>query len=333
MPNDDVDFVSIQAALDILLGNHTSFNSRVQSVQCTSIDGYPRVKTSFYYLSFRDGLPTVTEFVDYLKWQMVPFCIPRRDRIAVENELEKATDFAEKTRLVTGVFEKAKSLFIKAQKQQKKAGEPAELILFVLLEWALKAPQLVSKMYLKTSVEMPVHGSDGIHACLDSDGKTLLLYFGESKMYEQISGALDAAFDSIMEFSVAQKESREVDIVRDHINLGEDQDALKNALLSYLNPYTRNGDLANERRTVFACYIGFDTPHYEKIAALDPNKIEDEFKKLVNERLPEILGLLKSRLAKNDVININFQFFLMPFPSVADFRKSFFNHVGINYAE
>lgn len=191
---------SLEAALNLLLGLHNGFQSRIRLVPCPTIEGFPRAKAHFHYLSFRDGLPTIEEFLDYLKWQMVPFCLPRRDRLRVKQMVDATQDEAERTRLIVGEFEKARNLFIKAQKQQKKAGEPGELILFVLLEWALRAPQLISKMYLKTSTEMPVHGSDGIHVGIDSDGKTLLLFFGESKLHADLSGGLTHAYRAMRHY-------------------------------------------------------------------------------------------------------------------------------------
>lgn len=320
---------SLEAALNLLLGLHTGFDARVRLVPCQPIEGFPRVRSHFHYLSFRDGLPAIDEFLDYLKWQMVPFCLPRRDRLRVKQMVDATNDVAERSRLIVGEFEKARELFIKAQKQQKKAGEPGELILFVLLEWALRAPQLISKMYLKTSTEMPVHGSDGIHVGMDSDGKTLLLFFGESKLHADLSGGLSAAFDSIKEFREEDgKEKREIDIVRDHMNLGEDQQTLKQALLEYLDPYTGK-EKANLRRHVFACFLGFDYDKYAEVRKLSPEKVEEEFCKLFQQRIGDALGMIKSRLGKDGMDVVNFEFFLIPFPSVEEFRKAFFKHTGI----
>lgn len=322
--------LNLSDALGLLLGKHNRIEPRVKKVSWVGIAGYPRVNTHFYYLSFRDGLPTLGEFAEYLKWQMVPFCIPRRDRARTASMVSAATDDAERTMHLVGQFEKARDLFIKSREQQRKAGEPGELILFVLLEWALRAPQLVSKMYLKTSAQMPVHGTDGIHAGMHEDGSTLLLYWGESKLHKGLSNALDSVFESVGEFLAnADRRKREIDIVRDHMDLGEDQQVLRGALLDYLDPYSDQG---NQRRDVFACFIGFDYGKYEQIRRLPPDKVEAEFARAFDSRIAGMLELVGKRLTAEGMDIVNFEFFLLPFPSVADFRTAFFRAAGITDA-
>lgn len=322
---------SLNDALGLLRGKHDRFEPRVREVSRAGIVGFPRVKAHFHYLAFRDGLPTVEEFVEYLKWQIVPFCIPRRDRAMTEQLAQACESDTERTELFVRQFEKARDLFIKAKEQQKKAGEPGELILFVLLEWALRAPQLISKMYLKTSEQMPVHGTDGIHASMHEDGSTLLLYWGESKLYGDLANGLSAAFGSIKEFlQDTGKQKREIDIVRDHLNLGEDQQALRDALLEYLDPYSER---TNQRRHVFACFIGFDYKKYAELRKLPPEKVEAEFGKAFDVRVGETLELLEKKLSADGMDVVNFEFFLIPFPSVAEFRKTFFRVMGISDAE
>lgn len=322
--------LSLNDALGLLLGKHDRFEPRVKKVSWVGVAGFPRVSAHFYYLSFRDGLPTVGEFAEYLKWQMVPFCIPRRDRIKTASIVAAATDDAERTMHFVGQFEKARNLFVKAKEQQKRAGEPGELILFVLLEWALRAPQLVSKMYLKTSAQMPVHGTDGIHAGMHEDGSTLLLYWGESKLHKGLSDALDSVFESVGEFLVnTDRHKREIDIIRDHMDLGEDQHAFRGALLDYLDPYSEQG---NRRREVFACFVGFDYAKYEQLRKLPPDKVEAEFTRAFDSRVAEMLDLVGRRLSTAGMDVVNFEFFLLPFPSIADFRTAFFRVAGITDA-
>ena len=53
----------------------------------------------------------------------------------------------------------ARSKFVK----NMNTGELGELLLFCFLKTHLKAPKILSKLELKTSTQMYVHGSDGIH--------------------------------------------------------------------------------------------------------------------------------------------------------------------------
>ena len=317
--------VDLKTALDLLVGKHDSFEFRVREAPCTQLADFPRVRAKFYYLSFRDGLPSQSEFVNYLKHQMVQYCIPLRDRMRTWAKIQASPE--DRYRLMADEIDKARGLFIKARKLQTKAGEPGELILFVLLEWAMKAPQLVSKMYLKTNAQMPVYGSDGIHVGLDTDGVSLRLYLGESKLYDNVPDALTAVFKSITTF-VQDKgmQAREIQVARDHMTLGDEHAMLKDALLRYLDPYEQQ---QVQRRDVFACFVGFDFMKYKDLQKLSPELVESEFKKLFDARVQEVMELLKGRLGGVGMDVINFEFFLLPFPSVANFRTAFFDATGI----
>jgi len=58
---------------------------------------------------------------------------------------------------------------MRTDKETGRSGELGELLLYMLIEWVLKAPIVASKMYLKTSQQMPVHGVDGIHLGYEAD--------------------------------------------------------------------------------------------------------------------------------------------------------------------
>ena len=79
----------------------------------------------------------------------------------------------------------------------RRSGEGGEVLLFLLPEQILKLPQAICKMSLKTSPQMPIHGSDGIHIGLTEDGKKLALYYGEAKVYADLSDAIRECVESI----------------------------------------------------------------------------------------------------------------------------------------
>lgn len=320
----------LKSALSAISNDHDSFDLRVREIPCPSVEGSVRVNCKMYYLTFRDGLPTTDEFIEYLKWRLVPFCLPRKHREEVAAKAKVAKNEIERERLYTEQRNKAVGLFIKAQKQKSKklkAGEPGEIILYILLEWALKAPQIISKMYLKTSAQMPVHGSDGIHASWD--GKQLTFYFGESKLFEKLPSGISAAFKSIKEFQDSkEKQTREIDIIRDHMDLGNDMAELQEELVKYLDPYDTSGNQQNHRQ-VFACFVGYDFEKYTEILKLKPEDAETEFIKVATNRASEAVALIGKGLKANKMDTINFEFFFIPFQSVDQFRKDFFKSTGI----
>jgi hypothetical protein len=232
----------------------------------------------------------------------------------------------DKYRLIIELFDKAKGLFIKARAQRETSGEPGELILFMLLEWALGAPQIVSKMYLKTNSNMPVHGTDGIHARY-SDDKKLLLYWGESKLYKTFAGALDSALNSVSGFLKERgPEDREIDLIRDHHSFGPEDAKLSDALLEYLDPYSPK---SKERTTVFACFIGWNFSGFNGLSGLTSEQAEQSFAAACTKRINTAIEQIKTKIIESKLQQTNFHFFMIPFESVEELRQAFFDVLGI----
>lgn len=74
--------------------------------------------------------------------------------------------------------------------------------MFCFLEGHLGAPKILSKLELKTSPDMPVFKSDGVH-CLDLGKGNFQLIFGESKLYKDLTNGLHEAFKSIADIKKA----------------------------------------------------------------------------------------------------------------------------------
>ncbi|WP_109994053.1 DUF1837 domain-containing protein [Salinisphaera sp. LB1] len=238
--------------------------------------GDSKVNARFYYLTFRDGLPTAEEFLIYISQQIVQFCIPYEERWEALQKAYVEGDSAYTTELT----HKARDLFVKARKEGKStSGEPAELILFLILESVLKAPQIACKMYLKTSQNVPVHGADSVHVGYDSESDQLLMYWGESKLYGDLLGGIHAISSSISEFVKSNDgksgKSRDIEIINDHFSLsGDGNSDLKERVLDYFDPYSPK---SNERRDVYACLECFDLPLYEQLKGLSPEQAEHVF--------------------------------------------------------
>jgi hypothetical protein len=257
------------------------------------------VEGSFYFLSFQDNKPSVNDFVDYIYGRITYFCLPRAER-------KRLRDLAIKTgddKYLVQLCDKAKNLLIKAREQSKTLGEPGELILFILLEAMLKAPRIACKMYLKTSANMPVHGSDAIHVLFDKATQTLTLYWGESKIYASLPDALEEVCRSISGFNRPAKgvvpRERDVDILRDHMDF--DDPDLKVALLEYFDPYSTK---SNNRREVYACFVGFKFDFYA--TKPDSAQLRKLFEEAYLKRIDEACKLFGKKVAKNQIDHLNF---------------------------
>jgi hypothetical protein len=189
----------------------------------------------------------------------------------------------------------------------------------------LEAPQLLAKMSLKTNPEMPVHGSDGVHVRYCSETSQLILYWGEAKLYQNLSDAISSAAESIAKALSPSKIKHEISLVRRYISFsGLESDAVK-ALKAHLNPFKEN---SNQRVDVTTCLIGFDFSGYEPDPPVGRSQVEKSICDELTKQLPIWASAMSAQLKNNGIGDSRIELFLLPLPSVATFRKMFQQKVG-----
>jgi hypothetical protein len=286
-----------------------------------AVDGLD-VRGNFYYLALRDGKPTVDDFITLLYHNVVKFCLTRRDRQRHIDDFQRTG----KLHHMQDMFDKAKKLLIRSQNSAKTVGEPGEIILYILLDAMLKAPQMCCKMSLKTSEEMPVHGSDAIHIAFDTPSETLILYWGESKLYAELSGALDEVCDSITKFRTAKDgktpRERDIKILCDYMDMEDGPP--KEAVLNFFDPYSER---SNRVREVYACFVGFDFSFFNRIARLTKTEVEATFKEEYLDRIRTACKLFAAKIHASNLHEVNFHFFLIPLPCVETFRRLYLERI------
>ena len=298
------------------------FNVRLKEIEyfwdCDDIN----LSGRFFYLTFRDGQPTIEEFVDFIFYRIAEFCLTGKELKRLQDLVNKG-DHAAHSRGV----DKARNLFIQAARARKKGGEPGELILYLLLEIALQAPQLVAKMSLKTNPNMPVHGTDGIHVRFEHDSNLLHVFWGESKLIKDFSDTTDEAVKSVAGFHSVERggRARELEIIREHISMSDD--VLVEELLKYFDPYEQK---SNNVREYNACFIGFDFLPLSQLSGIPTDQVEEVFKEKYLDRIKSGCGLIEKKIKKHETEGLRFIFFLLPFDSIDRFRGAFFKKLGLN---
>ncbi|MCC7942859.1 DUF1837 domain-containing protein, partial [Escherichia coli] len=144
-----------------------------------------------------------------------------------------------------------------------------ELILFLFAEKFLKLPQIICKMNLKTNPEMHYHGADGVHIGVDNHSQKLCLYWGESKLYSDLSQAIYKCMKSISplitsSLGTGSAEERDIQLLSDFMNV--DDPKLENALKKFLDPDEPEFNKLEYRGI---CLVGFDIDDYPT----EPNKL------------------------------------------------------------
>ena len=292
---------AINQQLDRLLGDFSVLAPRIKHLSFDSTVCGERICVRASYISFRDDQPTFDEFIEVISDHIIPFCLPRSE-IRDAKAAIVSGDHATAGRIMTRLNEKARALFIKAKEGSHRSGEAGEIVLYILNEWILHAPQIVSKMYLKTNNQMPVHGTDGIHARYDGATKWLLLYWGESKAHSKLASALSDALASISEFVEKSHERKEIELVAAHADLDGVDSEGKEAILRYLDPYSSE---SNERIAIHSCLLVFEFPIPP---STEPGAAEKEFCAEVNGAVKKFIKDIKNTVENRGLGAQRFEF-------------------------
>lgn len=316
--------VDLPAIIGALQRDYTKLAPRIRTLSHSVSCECGKVSLHLHYPAFRQGKATVPELVDMLVLFLTPFALPRAQIAVVMDQYTKinADEFALKTHQL---FQSAVGLFKRANEVTNRNGEAGELILYLLTEWILGAPQLIAKMALKTNPQMPVHGADGVHVRYCSETSRLKLYWGESKLYADIEEAIAAAIKSITEALNPQKMKHELQLVERNIDFaGLSQDA-KTALLQYLNPFD---EAYNKRHDVITCLVGFNFEAFQQLTDLDEEAAEGKFCQLARDQLNAMSEKMGARLKQAGLAGQPIEMFFLPLPSVQQLRDLFQTKIG-----
>lgn len=297
--------VDRQLPLDV---SEASYQALIDVIQ-EDIKVSDRVEASFHFLKYHDCVDRETDFLKTLRKHLIYYCFSK-DRYQGKT-VDEITEL---------VFEGRDKFFNpkdsdNGRKGSTRSGELGEIALYFLLESYLKAPQIVSKMSLKTTQGENFKGSDGIH--LGILGGKKCVFFCESKLNKKSDKAIDECIKSVLAFQEVKKDF-EVSIIKNHIDV-EDRE-LREAIIEFLDPTKKKGD---DWLEVHACFVGFDWEKFTGIEALSNN--DDLMKKLIAE-LTLDSAVIKSYINKAIVypaIKQRFLFFLMPFLDIDTLRENF----------
>lgn len=207
----------------------------------------------------------------------------------------------------------------KFKEYSKNTGELGELMLYCFLERHLKAPKILSKLELKTSSQLYVNGSDGVHYLKLEDGNYQLI-FGESKMYQDLGIAIERALESIRQFKeeVNQKGEEksgitfEKNLISDNLQKEFDEEDEK-FLTKLIYPTSESNFFVDD---AFGIFIG-----YETVIAQDEKQLSNsEFRKIMKQKiLDEISKIsvnINTKIESKKLTGHNFYIYIVPFTEI-----------------
>lgn len=318
---DDIDLEAVVAALR---GDYSGLRSRLRELQHTVTCEVGGVTLRLHFPAFRQGRATVYELIDAISLYMTPFALSRKEILQLDQMY--GTVSAARFRVESKKLDQAAvNLFIKASKVTGRNGECGELLLYLLTEWILDAPQIIAKMSLKTNPRMPVYGADGVHARYRAEDNRLYLYWGEAKLHANVKSAISDAADSLATALQPEKLEHEILLVKRNIDLSTLEEDAREALLDYLDPMEEN---YNRRFDVITCLIGFDFDGYKSVGPEDGDSAEAKFSSLATSHLSGIAPTIAEKLKACGLGGACMEIFLLPVPSVQELRNLFQRKIG-----
>ncbi len=289
--------------------------------EANSLDAYLRTvehaielvetQTKFYAHMIQldgNGGVRLKDFIEFIARHIIEYVIPR-------NKILEADEKDKKSKMHTHLM-RLQSDAAKLFTPLKKTGEGGEMLLFILGEVLLGLPQLFCKMSVKTSGGVHYHGADGVHAGVSQDGK-LELYWGESKLHKNYSGALDDCVASISPILKRENNANHEDLLllANHLNLAEQTytEAIKNIL-------NKDNSEFNSVTYCGLCLIGFDKDLYAKETSSEA--IDEQCKKWKED--------IAAKLKDKGLSEFKIHFFCLPFVSVQAFRDEFLRVMGLS---
>ncbi|HBN7890445.1 TPA: DUF1837 domain-containing protein [Pseudomonas aeruginosa] len=248
---------------------------------------------------------------------VVDYAIPRSklaDAKARDNKFNS-------TEAVAELVERAKRSFT----DLANTGEGGEMLLFLLAERFLKLPQILCKMDLKTDARMHYHGADGVYAGVTADG-ILKLYWGESKVYGDVSAAIRDCFNSLSPFLI-EPEHEEAGRERDLLLLSDKADLSNPVLTEALKKYFDKSSVMSKRvQYCGVALVGFDAPFYPK----DNSKaVAEDIVEASRAALTGWTNRIGERLKAEKLDQMEIELFCVPLPSAEGFRAAFLKAMGI----
>lgn len=281
------------------------------------------LRLRLHYPAIRQARPLAETMIDAMSIYIAHYCLPRReidDVYARKSELSTFEFHAEISRLNA----EARRLFQQVRATPDRTGEAGELILYLLTEWILEAPQIIAKMSLKMNPNVPAHGADGVHARFDRESGKLLVYSGEAKLHQQVHAAIASAVESISNAFDYDAQNHELKLVQRNVDFSGLDEPARKALMEFLDPYS---EASADRVDIVTCLIGFDFSAYSDLEA-HGDKAEEIFREKALESL-SLLGPKMARAMKDaGLASKRVELFLLPLPSVQELRDRFRRLVG-----
>ncbi|MCL4678065.1 MAG: DUF1837 domain-containing protein [Alphaproteobacteria bacterium] len=314
--SEDQNSLASNALKGLVRSNANALETHLQSiVKDYAVNGTKTKLHGHFIFVDQNGHEHMERLIEAMRNRVTDYAIPRKTlKEAQLKDIETGT-----SENVTFLHEEAKKLFTDLEK----SGEGGELLLFMLAENFLKLPQLLCKMSFKTESRDHFKGSDGVYADIDDNGN-LMLYWGESKVYDDIQSSIRECLNSLAPFILEPESSisaRENDLFLLSQNVNLDDPKILGSLKNYLNKHNPQNRKIKYCGIALAC---FDHSSY----AADGRNLESVSKKISSE-IEDWANRVSGRLTEEKLDQKDIHFFCIAIPSSNEFRSIFKRLMGL----
>ena len=280
-------------------------------------------RTFLLHVRFNEDLPKIEDLARYLWEQCFYYALPRRRQLTLKNEAEKDPS------AMLRVGKAARDAFIAFnEKNPSRASEVAEVLAYCVVQHYLDASQVVAKMGLKTSSNMPVHGLDGVHAKYENGALTI--YFLEAKLAKSANGGAKDYAESASSFlSNRSQYLREYQIVAELGNLDALNEPERQLALDHFDIL---GKPKIQRRERYIGVICYSEKKYEDKLAVTEGSIdvhEKHFTAIFAAKHSHHRAVALKHLKNNGATPRKCMVFYIAVPDVNALRKSFYQEMGV----
>lgn len=284
------------------------YDACVGSLAPVRLGGEPPAMAHFHHLLLDgNGIPKLKDLADCLVNHLIDYCLSsRRTARAGQPAASPTVEF-------TRLHMEARRLL----RAFETSGEGGEVLLYLIIEAILEAPQMVAKMELKTNPRVEYHGSDGIHMRYDTADDCLDVFFGEAKIKTDLAEALSDAFRSVAAFHDHEMASHEYGLVTSNFKYADE--ALKKAIEQYLDPFAPGTARINH-----VLLIGYSWDEYRRAIGQDFRAATESLRLEYANEAERITRLLSSNLQRCPYKQFRYHVFFLPFEDVHAFRTAFY---------
>jgi len=253
----------------------------------------------------------------------------------IKNLRDPLIDFSVSRRVKETYKNKPATLTYEAQKKFKEylnnTGELGELLLYCFLETHLNAPKILSKLELKTSTSMYVHGADGIHMLKLENGNYQLI-FGEAKTVVDLTVALNHAFSSICyfknEINEAGKVKSGINYEKSLLNNNIDKEIFSEDERDFLGKIIYpSRDRNFEVDDAFGIFIGYELKMSEKDRKLPNNEFRKKIKEKISNDVSNRISHINKKISELNLFGHSFYIYVLPFTDLDENRKSILKEI------